>query len=46
MAMPAAVAEHCTMVLRKGGDGGSQMIVTGGEGRENRAMKLDVKTSK
>ncbi len=45
--MPAAVAEHCTVVLRKGGDGGgSQMIVTGGEGRENRAMKLDVKTSK
>jgi len=42
--MPAAVAEHCAVTLK--GRRGKEVIVTGGKGRENRVMKLDVKTQK
>ena len=51
MAMPVAVAEHCTVTMRTaatnaGDKGRHEVIVTGGRGRDNRAMKLDVGMNK
>ena len=42
--MPAAVSEHCTVTLD--GRKGKEVIITGGRGRETRALRLDVKTQR
>ena len=42
--MPAAVSEHCTVTLK--GRNGKEVVITGGKGREKRAMKLDVKSQR
>jgi len=44
MTLPGAAAEHCAIVM----DGrlGKEIVVTGGTGRENRAMKVDLKTKR
>ena len=42
--MPAAVSEHCTVTLD--GRKGKEVVITGGRGRETRALRLDVKTQR
>ena len=44
LTMPASVSEHCTVTLK--GRNGKEVIVIGGKGRENRALKLDVNSNK
>ena len=44
LSMPAAVSEHCTVTLE--GRKGKEVVITGGRGRENRALKLDVKNQR
>lgn len=42
--MPVSVSEHCAVTLP--GRSGKEVIITGGKGRGNRVMKLDVRTQK
>ena len=42
--MPAAVSEHCTVTMD--GRKGKEVVITGGRGRETRALKLDVRTQR
>ena len=42
--MPVPVSEHCTVTLE--GRNGKEVVITGGKGREKRAMRLDVKSQK
>lgn len=42
--LPTGVSEHCTVVMR--GRNGKEVVITGGRGRKNRAMKLNMKTKK
>ena len=42
--MPVAVSEHCSVTLD--GSRGKEMVITGGRGREKRALKLDVKNQR
>lgn len=44
MTMPTSVSEHCTVGLK--GSRGQEVIITGGKGRENRALKLDTSSNK
>jgi len=44
LTMPTSVAQHCTVTLK--GRNGKEVIITGGKGRENKALKLDVTTNK
>ena len=44
LSMPAAVSEHCTVTVD--GGKGKEVVITGGRGRENRALKLDVKNQR
>ena len=44
MKMPTAVSEHCTVTIK--GRNGKEVLIIGGKGRENRAIKLDVKLNK
>ena len=44
MTMPTSVSEHCTVTLK--GAHGQEVIITGGKGRENRALKLDTSSNK
>jgi hypothetical protein len=51
MEMPTAVAEHCTVVVNTAAGSAKdrnrwEVIVTGGRGRDNKAMKLDVGLNK
>ena len=42
--MPTGVSEHCTVALS--GRNGKEVVITGGRGRKNRAMKLNMKTKR
>jgi len=42
--LPTGVSEHCTVVMR--GRNGKEVVITGGRGKRNRAMKLNMKTRK
>ena len=42
--MPAAVSQHCTVTMD--GRKGKEVVITGGRGRETRALKLDVKSQR
>ena len=42
--MPAAVSQHCTVTMD--GGKGKEVVITGGRGRETRALKLDVKSQR
>ena len=42
--MPAAVSQHCTVTME--GRAGKEVVITGGRGRESRALKLDVKSQR
>ena len=44
MTMPTSVSEHCTVTIK--GRNGKEVMIIGGKGREDRAIKLDVKSNK
>jgi len=42
--MPTGVSEHCSAVIK--GRNGKEIMITGGKGKKNRAMKLNMKTKR
>jgi len=44
MTMPTSVSEHCTVTVK--GRAGKEVVIIGGKGRENRSIKLDIKSNK
>lgn len=42
--MPTGVSEHCTVAVK--GRNGKEVVITGGRGRQNRALKLNLKTKR
>ena len=42
--LPTGVSEHCSVVMR--GRNGKEVVIIGGKGRKNKAMKLNMKTKR